>query len=65
MNKQSKSINLFCFGFGLTARYFVKELLKNKYKINLITTSRSKSSNKKFLNINYKNFYQYNVKYIV
>ena len=48
MKKQSKSINLFCFGFGLTARYFVRELLKNKYKINLITTSRSKSSNKNF-----------------
>ena len=63
MKKQSKSINLFCFGFGLTARYFVKELLKNKYKINLITTSRSKSSNKKFLNINYKNFYFENNKF--
>ena len=57
MEKQSKSISLICFGFGLTAKYFVKELLKNKYKINLITTSRSKTLNKKFLNINYKNFY--------
>ncbi len=57
MEKQSKSINLVCFGFGLTAKYFVKELLKNKYKINLITTSRSKSSDKNFLNINYKSFY--------
>jgi hypothetical protein len=49
MEKRSKSISLVCFGFGLAAKYFVKELLKNKYKINLITTSRSKSSNKKFL----------------
>jgi nucleoside-diphosphate-sugar epimerase len=57
MEKRSKSVSLVCFGFGLTAKYFVKELLKNKYKINLITTSRSKSFNKKFLNINYKNFY--------
>ena len=57
MEKRSKSISLVCFGFGLTAKYFVKELLKNKYRINLITTSRSKTVNKKFLNINYKNFY--------
>ena len=63
MEKQSKSISLVCFGFGLTAKYFVKELLKNKFKINLITTSRSKSSNKKFLNINYKNFYFDNNKF--
>ena len=63
MEKQFKSISLVCFGFGLTAKYFVKELLKNKYKINLITTSRSKSSNKKFLNINYKNFYFDNNKF--
>jgi len=63
MEKRSKSISLVCFGFGLTAKYFVKELLKNKYKINLITTSRSKSSNKKFLNINYKNFYFDNNKF--
>ena len=63
MEKRSKSISLVCFGFGLTAKYFVKELLKNKYKINLIITSRSKSSNKKFLNINYKNFYFDNNKF--
>ena len=56
MEKLSKSITLVCFGFGLTAKYFVKELLRNKYKIKLVTTSRSKSSNNKFLNINYKNF---------
>ena len=63
MEKRSKSISLVCFGFGLAAKYFVKELLKNKYKINLITTSRSKSSNKKFLNVNYKNFYFENNKF--
>ena len=57
MKKQSKSINLICFGFGLTAKYFVKELIKNKYKINLIATSRSKSSINKIFNISYKNFY--------
>jgi nucleoside-diphosphate-sugar epimerase len=57
MKKQSKSINLVCFGFGLTAKYFVKEFLKNKYKVNLITTSRSKVLNKKFGSIAYKNFY--------
>jgi hypothetical protein len=63
MEKRSKSISLVCFGFGLTAKYFVKELLKNKYRINLITTSRSKTVNKKFLNIKYKNFYFDNNKF--
>ena len=63
MEKLSKSINLVCFGFGLAAKYFVKELLRNKYKIKLITTSRSKSSNNKFLNINYKNFHLDNNKF--
>ena len=63
MKKLSKSINLVCFGFGLAAKYFVKELLRNKYKIKLITTSRSKSSNNKFLNINYKNFHLDNNKF--
>jgi nucleoside-diphosphate-sugar epimerase len=57
MKKRSKSINLVCFGFGLTAQYFVRELLKNKYKVNLITTSRSKVLNKKFETVVYKNFY--------
>ena len=63
MEKLSKSINLVCFGFGLAAKYFVKKLLRNKYKIKLITTSRSKSSNNKFLNINYKNFHLDNNKF--
>ena len=31
MEKRSKSISLVCFGFGLAAKYFVKELLKNKH----------------------------------
>jgi hypothetical protein len=57
MKKQSKSINLVCFGFGLTAKYFVRELVRNKYKINLITTSRSKTSKNNFENIKYNNFY--------
>ena len=61
MEKRSKSISLVCFGFGLTAKYFVKELLKNKYKINLITTSRSKSSNKKFLNISNNNSLSFSI----
>ena len=63
MEKLSKSITLVCFGFGLAAKYFVKELLRNKCKIKLITTSRSKSSNNRFLNINYKNFYFDNSKF--
>ena len=36
-------INLFCFGFGQVAKAFINNLLKNKIKINLLTTSRKKT----------------------
>ena len=36
-------INLFCFGFGQVAKEFINKLLKNKIKINLLTTSREKN----------------------
>ncbi len=40
MEKLSKSITLVCFGFGLVAKYFVKELLRNKYKIKFLNNSQ-------------------------
>ena len=39
-----REINIFCFGFGQVAKDFIKKILLNKIKINLITTSRQKSS---------------------
>jgi nucleoside-diphosphate-sugar epimerase len=51
-----KNINIFCFGFGQVAKNFINKLNIEKYKINLSITSRSKSSKKKFGNINYKSY---------
>ena len=40
-----KEINIFCFGFGQVAKYFIKNLSK-KYRVNLSITSREKSQKK-------------------
>jgi len=40
-----KEINIFCFGFGQVAKYFIKNLSK-KYNINLVTTSKNKTQKK-------------------
>ena len=53
MNK----INLFCFGFGQVAKNFVKLLRSKGSNFELNITSRDKTEDKKFDNINYKNFY--------
>ena len=49
-------INIFCFGFGQVAKDFIKKILFHKIKINLITTSRQKSSELNYFNLKYKNF---------
>ena len=49
-------INLFCFGFGQVAKAFINNLLKNKIKINLITTSREKTGEYNYLDLKYINF---------
>ena len=49
-------INLFCFGFGQVAKSFINKFLKNKIKINLITTSRNKTGEYNYLNLKYINF---------
>ena len=49
-------INLFCFGFGQVAKAFINKILKNKIKINLLTTSREKTGRYSFSNLNYINF---------
>jgi hypothetical protein len=54
-----KKINIFCFGFGQVAKNFIKKLSIEKYNINLSTTSRSESSKKIFMGINY-NSYSFN-----
>ena len=49
-------INLFCFGFGQVAKQFINNLIKKKVKINLITTSRKKTSDYVYSNLKYTNF---------
>ena len=51
-----KDINIFCFGFGQVAKNFIKKLHTEQYNINLSVTSRSKSSEKIFNEINYNNY---------
>tara|TARA_B100000965_G_scaffold386857_1_gene389533 strand:- start:1739 stop:2596 length:858 start_codon:yes stop_codon:yes gene_type:complete len=49
-------INLFCFGFGQVAKSFINNLIKNKLKINLITTSRQKTGEYTYSNLKYINY---------
>ena len=51
-----KEISIFCFGFGQVAKNFVKKLSIEKYHINLSTTSRSESSKKTFMGVNYNSY---------
>ena len=51
-----KNINIFCFGFGQVAKYFIKKLIIEKYNITLTATSRKKSSKENFNGINFNNY---------
>ena len=46
-----QEINLFCFGFGQVGKEFIKNLLKRKIKVNLLTTSRKKTGEYKYLDL--------------
>jgi nucleoside-diphosphate-sugar epimerase len=50
------SMNIVCFGFGQVAKNFIKKLDNDGVSFKLTTTSREKTSNKKFENINYESF---------
>ncbi len=51
-----KKINIFCFGFGQVAKYFIHNLSKN-YHVNFAVTSREISEKKKIFGINYKKYH--------
>ena len=51
-----EKINIFCFGFGLVAKNFIKNISTKNIKINLTVTSRDSSSKKVFDGINYDSF---------
>ena len=47
-------INIFCFGFGQVARNFIKKIDLENIKINLTSTSREKSYEKKINGLTYE-----------
>ena len=52
-----KKFKLFCFGFGQVGKYFVNNLIKNKFNFSLIATNTNKTKIDKFNNLNYKSYY--------
>ena len=50
-----KKINIFCFGFGKVAKYFIRNISK-KYDVNLAATSREETQKKKIFEIKYACF---------
>lgn len=52
-----KNFKLFCFGFGQVAQYFVKNLIKNKFNFDLITTNTKETLLGEFNGLKYKSFY--------
>ena len=52
-----KNISIFCFGFGQVAKYFVKNLIKNNFNFDLITTNTIKTETKEFDKIKHKSYY--------
>ena len=50
------NLNIFCFGFGQVAKYFIKKLKLENFSINLSTTSRENTHKKKFDEIDYTSF---------
>jgi|TARA_B110000211_G_scaffold217984_1_gene262362 nucleoside-diphosphate-sugar epimerase len=51
-----KEIKIFCFGFGQTAKKFIKKIDSENLKINLTTTSREKSEKRSFGDLDYESF---------
>ena len=52
-----KKFKLFCFGFGQVAKYFVKNLVENEFKFELITTNTTKTQFKSFNGLKHKSYY--------
>lgn len=48
-----KEITIFCFGFGQSARYFIKRLIGQKIKFKLLTTNTSETKRKKIFKNSY------------
>ena len=51
------NINIFCFGFGQVAKNFIGKLKSENFKINLSTTSTSKTCQKSINNVDYISYF--------
>ena len=58
-----KDINIFCFGFGQVAKNFINKIISKDFNVTLSTTSRSKTSKKNFVGLNYQNYFLDNETY--
>ena len=56
-----KKINLFCFGFGQVAKYFVKKIILEKVSLELNISSRKETNAGEFEGLIY-NSYQFDKK---
>ena len=50
------TMNIVCFGFGQVAKNFIKKINSKNLKVNLTTTSREKSDEKNFDDLEYESF---------
>ena len=51
------NINFFCFGFGQVAKNFIGKIKSENFKINLSTTSTSKTCQKSISGVDYKSYF--------
>jgi len=58
-----KNINIFCFGFGQVAKNFINKIKSEDFKINLSTTSTSKTCQKNISGIDYESYFFNNESY--
>jgi len=50
-------VNIFCFGFGQVAKNFINKVKSENFKINLSTTSTSKTCKKNINGLDYENYF--------
>ena len=49
-------INIFCFGFGQVAKYFIKKMILEKKSLELNTSSRQETDSRKFKTLFYNSY---------
>ena len=52
-----KKIKLFCFGFGQVDKYFIRNLINEKYDLSMVATNTSETQTKIVDNFKFKSFF--------